>query len=189
MATHDSICFIAGCGKHVHFGGLCSMHAERKRRHGDPLAGAAKPRGGCSVEGCPKPHYGKGYCNGHHRRWSRYGDPLAGGPMRGEIKAFVEQVIASSTDDCITFPFCRDAFGYGRFNPGSGTVGAHCYVAERVHGPRPSPDHEACHSCGNGHLGCINPRHVYWGTRLENVRDAVTHGTANFFGRKRQQSA
>jgi len=31
-----------------------------------------------------------------------------------------------------------------------------------------------CHGCGNGK--CSNPRHLYWGTHGENLRDAFEHG-------------
>jgi hypothetical protein len=34
------------------------------------------------------------------------------------------------------------------------------------------------HSCGNGHLGCINPHHLRWGSHPENMSDKTIHGTA-----------
>lgn len=34
---------------------------------------------------------------------------------------------------------------------------------------------DLCHNCGNGK--CSNPKHLYWGTRTENVKDAQRHGT------------
>ena len=34
---------------------------------------------------------------------------------------------------------------------------------------------DLCHNCGNGK--CSNPKHLYWGTRKENVEDAIRHGT------------
>lgn len=183
--TADGLCSIEGCEKKSHDKGMCSMHAARVRIHGDANKGAKKPRGVCSVEGCDSAHYGGGYCLPHWRRNKKYGSPTAGGPFRGEVRAFMDSVIVSNTDSCIPYPYCRTKDGYGRFNPDKTTVGAHCYVAEQVYGPKPSPEHECCHSCGNGHLGCVNPRHLYWGTRADNVRDAINHGTAKFFGRVR----
>ena len=34
---------------------------------------------------------------------------------------------------------------------------------------------DLCHACGNGE--CSNPKHLYWGTRNENIQDAKNHGT------------
>lgn len=34
---------------------------------------------------------------------------------------------------------------------------------------------DLCHYCGNGK--CSNPKHLYWGTRKENMNDAKRHGT------------
>ena len=34
---------------------------------------------------------------------------------------------------------------------------------------------DLCHACGNGN--CSNPKHLYWGTRAENIDDAKKHGT------------
>lgn len=34
---------------------------------------------------------------------------------------------------------------------------------------------DLCHACGNDK--CSNPKHLYWGTRAENVHDMKIHGT------------
>lgn len=34
---------------------------------------------------------------------------------------------------------------------------------------------DLCHYCGNGK--CSNPKHLYWGTRKENIEDSKRHGT------------
>jgi hypothetical protein len=36
---------------------------------------------------------------------------------------------------------------------------------------------QAAHSCGNGHLGCVNPHHLRWVTPKENAADRDDHGT------------
>lgn len=50
---------------------------------------------------------------------------------------------------------------------------AMCILAK---GLPPTPKHQAIHSCGNGHLNCVNPSHLRWGTASENREDAVRHG-------------
>lgn len=142
---------------------------------------ARKPaeRGACSVEGCDDPvHYPRyGLCHAHYRRWAKYGDPTAGGIRHGEAQRFACEVAGAETDKCIPWPYGGTADGYGRINVDGKPIGAHVHVATLAHGPKPSSRHECCHSCGNGHLGCVNPRHLYWGTRSDNVQDMIRHGT------------
>lgn len=49
-------------------------------------------------------------------------------------------------------------------------VGAHDLVLTVWDGPKP-PDKESCHSCDN--RPCINPLHLRWGTRQDNVDDMM----------------
>lgn len=39
----------------------------------------------------------------------------------------------------------------------------------------------ALHKCGNGHLSCVNPKHLYWGTAKDNARDRVVHNAPSQF--------
>jgi hypothetical protein len=52
-------------------------------------------------------------------------------------------------------------------------------VCELAHGAPPTAKHEAAHSCGNGHIGCVNPNHLRWATKTENEGDKLGHGTHN----------
>ena len=60
--------------------GLCSLHYNRQRRHGDPLIGARAPRsygGECCVPGCDKEARTRGCCRTHSQRLYRNnGDPF-----------------------------------------------------------------------------------------------------------------
>ena len=47
-----------------------------------------------------------------------------------------------------------------------------------VHGLPENPKHQAIHSCGNGHLSCVNPKHIRWGTNADNQRDRQIHAKA-----------
>lgn len=68
---------------------------------------------------------------------------------------------------CLIWPFTRAQNGY----PTAGAKNAirpHRLMCEQRNGPAPSPEHQAAHSCGNGHLGCVNPWHLNWKTVAEN---------------------
>lgn len=134
----------------------------------------------CSIEGCGRKHVARGWCGAHYQRWKSHGHPLGGGLSRGECTRWILEVAVPYTgDDCLTWPYCT-VKGYGHLKwQGKGLRYAHNVVCELVHGPAPDPALEAAHSCGNGHLACVNPKHLRWATRAENAADRVLHGTSN----------
>lgn len=79
-------------------------------------------------------------------------------------------------EECLKWPF-GGANGYGTHGHNGKLCYAHRTMCELVHGAAPSPTHEASHSCGLGHLGCVNPKHITWKTPSENQRDRAKHGT------------
>ena len=97
----------------------------------------------------------------------------------GEPERFYREVVlAWTSDECLLWPYARESGGYGQMRLPNKIVGlVHRRACEDVNGPPPSPSHEAAHSCGSGHLGCCNPGHLRWATRMENMADAVAHGT------------
>ena len=178
MATKP-ICSIPDCSNSGRLKrGLCSPHYQRWLAHGDPLAGgASRQRNGttCSIEGCGKPARSRGWCSAHHSRWSRHGDPLAGGTPNGEPERYLREVVlAYEGDDCLIWPYGKSK-GYGRLN-GKAVSNLVC---EEINGPPSTPDHEAAHSCGKGHLACVTKGHLSWKTHAENQADRLTHGTHN----------
>lgn len=138
----------------------------------------------CSVDGCHgNSHWSnngvRGWCPAHYQRWRKYGDPLSGRTSLGALSAFLEQALGSDTDQCINWPFVRNSKGQGQIRLNGRAQYASRVVCERAHGAPPTSLHEAAHSCGNGHLGCVNPRHLRWATRSENHADKLIHGTHN----------
>jgi hypothetical protein len=98
---------------------------------------------------------------------------------RGATQAWLDAlVLREPTDDClIDWPFARSN-GRPFVSRGGNPVLAHRLVLMAVAGDGPAGT-EVAHSCGNGHLGCLNPRHLRWATRSENQADRNLHGTSN----------
>jgi hypothetical protein len=77
---------------------------------------------------------------------------------------------------CLMWPFFRDKHGRGVIHQ-DGEHYAHRLMCKLVKGEPPTPEHGTAHSCGAGHLGCINPHHLSWKTQAENLGDCAAHGT------------
>lgn len=103
---------------------------------------------------------------------------------RGAALAFYRNVVQSHEQraECILWPFARNERGYAVFGKRRGLLNT-CLVSRlvcmEVNGPPPSSKSEAAHTCGDGHGGCINPRHLEWKTSKQNKDDQIIHGTRN----------
>lgn len=75
---------------------------------------------------------------------------------------------------CLIWPFSRSQTGYAMI--GEEKIRVHRVMCEHRHGPAPSPDHYAAHSCDRGHEGCVNPWHLDWKTPSENQSDRYKDG-------------
>jgi hypothetical protein len=90
-----------------------------------------------------------------------------------------EVALRHDGEGCLTWPFSDNGDGYGSLKVGGKTVRANRYICELAHGKPPTPEHEAAHSCGKGHEGCISPIHLGWKTHAENCADKLLHDTHN----------
>ena len=132
----------------------------------------------CSVNGCGRRVDSHGFCPSHAARFRRHGNPLSGRVSPGIPATFLaKNVISSDTDDCITWPFNKSRGGYAVIRIGEKTVSVSRHVCEITNGA-PSAGMDAAHLCGNGHLGCVNPRHIRWTDHAENCAHKEAHGTA-----------
>lgn len=103
---------------------------------------------------------------------------------RGEATAFLNALAKTRPwpNECVYWPYARNAAGYAVFGKKRGAIRSAIVArvaCEIVHGTPADRSLEAAHSCGNGHLGCINPAHVTWKTSRENKADQIIHGTRN----------
>jgi hypothetical protein len=138
---------------------------------------------GCNNNAQWRANGAHGCCSKHKYRFKRYGDPNVVATERGEVTAWVEDLLARSTlpEDCITWPYATDRKGYALYSTARmsdlPTNSAHRYICFRVHGSPPTSKHHSAHSCGKGHQACVNPSHLSWKTPAENLHDKIEHGT------------
>lgn len=109
------------------------------------------------------------------RRANKYGDPLA---KSQTIKAFVEAVASMSrSGECIFVPAAQRGVPAAVEFCGK-NISAARYACLIALGAPKSEGLVVRHHCGNGHLSCVNPDHLSWGTQGDNIADANRHRAA-----------
>lgn len=108
--------------------------------------------------------------------------------------SFWANVTPGRQDECWEWRGARNAHGYGAVSwivgdgPPIGTASRASYFLH--HGPIPD-DLFVCHACDNP--PCVNPAHLWLGTRSENIRDCYAkrlHRRArNYAGRAQEAHA
>lgn len=139
----------------------------------------------CKIEGCDLAHKGHGLCQGHLKRLKLYGDPLLGEKrFKGEAYKYLIDVLNKEhNDECLIWPYKLDNKGYGQLNHEKKRISVHQFACEYVNGPMPTNMFLTRHLCGNGHLGCFNPKHLVWGTYSENTIDYIRDGSSKTQGK------
>lgn len=181
MAT-DRICSIPNCGKSTYSRGWCSTHHSRWKRRGSPLdAGRVRMDAKgllCSFEGCARAVHGRGLCITHYARLRKNGSPSDAGKNQLAAIEWIKGHVGYSGAECLIWPFGRfQKSGYARIMVDGVGHTAHRVLCRHAKGEPPTAEHEAAHSCGNGHEACMNQNHLRWATSKENHGDRFIHDT------------
>ncbi|WP_422028145.1 hypothetical protein [Roseovarius sp.] len=93
------------------------------------------------------------------------------------IKDFVERNRGHRGDECLFVPAAQPSVPAAVSFCGRNIAAAR-YMALLTIGTPKSEGMIVRHKCGNGHLSCVNPAHLLWGTPGDNLADANKHRKA-----------
>lgn len=80
------------------------------------------------------------------------------------------------TNSCWNWTAAKGAKGYGRFKLNGKLVSPHA-ISYQIHNDDYDSTKDVCHKCDNP--SCINPEHLFLGTRTQNVLDSIQKGRWN----------
>lgn len=132
----------------------------------------------CKVEGCTNVPREGFVCRSHYDRMKRNGTYDYVRMPKGEAKKWLLAFLEAGNfpEICVQWPFNRDDKGYSQsMQEGYKRETAHQISCAFVNGEKPFEKAVVRHLCGKGHEGCINPKHLAWGTHSENVYDKFEH--------------
>jgi hypothetical protein len=178
-------CSVEGCDREIGpkgAKGFCSAHYKQHTAEKPLTKIRSRAKLGqrtiCRVSGCISHASHFGMCVGHWQRQKR-GASLEGiGTRKGEARRFLEQVVLPTRQkECLFWPYAKsDGRGVITIDYVRHIVSR--YVCEKRHGPPPFEGASACHKCGRGNEGCVNPDCMYWGSHSQNMLDRRAHGTS-----------
>lgn len=90
------------------------------------------------------------------------------------IKGFVEHHRSHRSAECLFVPGAITGRPSRVTYLGKGMTASR-YMTLLTHGTPKNAGAVSRHLCGNGHLSCVNPEHLVWGSEADNRADAAKH--------------
>lgn len=124
---------------------------------------------------CSKQVIGRGLCRNHYEREWRNGtisrfDKRDRGTLESRL---ISKADTNGPNECWIWRGNINGYGYGMIWRDGKSVRAHRVSYELFVGPITETD-VICHRCDNPK--CVNPEHLFKGTRLDNNRDCAAKG-------------
>lgn len=163
-------CSIDGCQNKSYSKGMCRNHYDNLRRKKSIKVKTLKKVLDCSMPDCHKPQVGLGLCMKHYKQKKRTGQETR---INETLFEKVLKRVEEGGDSCFE-SVSGNLYYPSMFVNGKSQL-IHRFVCEMTHGPAPEDKPISRHLCGNGHIGCFNPKHLVWGNQKENALDRDRH--------------
>lgn len=173
----DSTCSTDGCERKIYFRGKC---------HGHYVRVGPRRRGLCTVDGCDVIATCQKLCDKHYTRYRRHGDPAvtlraphwSSLVERLEFTGWTEVIRRPELDPCWEWNGGKYVSGYGQVStPGDISRPVHRMAHLAWIGPL-EEEQQVCHRCDNP--PCMNPAHLFAGTRKDNMQDCAQKDRITF---------
>lgn len=131
----------------------------------------------CSTADCSKPVYGRGWCKNHYQQAWKSGRLESGTRTLAKPTDSLDTRLRNigwtvTESGCWEWSGSLDIYGYGQMAVNRGRPWKAYRIAYEAWVKVPAPNVDICHTCDNP--PCINPAHLFEGSRHVNVTDAVT---------------
>jgi hypothetical protein len=123
--------------------------------------------------GSPIKHYAKGLCKSCYNGRVPYRNSPQTLSDPELHKRFESKYVRLAKGECWNWLASCSEYGYGQFMFNAKPMGAH-RMGWAIHHQKMPGKMDVCHSCDNPQ--CVNPNHLWLGTRKQNHRDMIKKG-------------
>jgi hypothetical protein len=131
----------------------------------------------CTNPDCAKPHYGRGWCRYHYQKAYLAGNLEAQPRKLSRPDASLDERLRNigwtvTESGCWEWNGAKDSYGYGQMSVNRGRPWKAYRIAYEAWVKVPAENVDICHTCDNP--PCMNPAHLFEGSRAVNIADMVS---------------